>query len=183
MASFVLLLVSALGAFQLSEGFIEVPGGKVWYRVVGEGEQTPLLILHGGPGGRSCSFSGLGALGDERPVVFYDQLGGGRSERPEDDSLWRIERFVTELATVRSALDLDRVHILGHSWGSMLAAEYLLTEQPAGVASVIFSGPLLSTPRWIADTNRLRTTLPDYVQRVLAQHEEAGTTQLVSWTP
>jgi proline iminopeptidase len=172
----VLLLHVTSRAQEPGEGFVTVPGGKVWYRVVGRGDGIPLLILHGGPGSHSCRLSGLAALADERPVVFYDQLGSGRSERPEDKSLWQIERFVAELAAVRSALDLQRVHILGHSWGSTLAAEYLLTRQPAGVESVTFVGPLLSTPRWIADAERLRATLPDYVQRVLARHEQAGTT-------
>lgn len=172
----VLLFPVSSRALEPGEGFVAVRGGKVWYRVVGRGGGTPLLVLHGGPGGRGCLLSGLAALADERPVVFYDQLGSGRSERPADKSLWQIERFVAELATVRNALDLQRVHILGHSWGSALAAEYLLTQRPTGVASVAFVGPLLSTPRWIADADRLRSTLPDYVQRVLTRNEQAGTT-------
>lgn len=171
-----LLCPVASRALERGEGLLTMPGGKVWYRVVGHGGGIPLLVLHGGPGSGSCRLSGLAALGDERAVVFYDQLGCGRSDRPADTSLWQIERFVAELAAVRSALDLPRVHILGHSWGSALAAEYLLTLRPKGVASVIFSGPLLSTPRWMADADRLRATLPDYVQRVLIRNEKAGTT-------
>src|SRR4029077_13345000 len=83
------------------EGFVGVPGGKVWYRIMGSGSQTPLLLLHGGPGGRSCGFSVLVDLAKDRPVVMYDQLGSGRSERPADAGLWRTDRFVDELAAVR----------------------------------------------------------------------------------
>src|SRR6185436_10363937 len=82
-------------------GFIEVPGGKVWYRVAGAGTRTPLLLLHGGPGYPSDYLARLERLGDERPVIFYDQLGCGRSERPNDPSLWRPERFLEELRRVR----------------------------------------------------------------------------------
>lgn len=104
------------------EGYVDVPGGKVWYRVVGGGDRTPLLLLHGGPGSPSYYLEPLGALADERPVVFYDQLGAGRSDQPTDTTLWRVDRFVEELAAVRAALGLDEVHILGHSWGTMLAS-------------------------------------------------------------
>jgi proline iminopeptidase len=157
------------------EGFAVVPGGKVWYRIYGSGDRTPLLMLHGGPGGRSCAFSVLADLAADRPVVIYDQLGSGRSERPTDTSLWRTERFVDELAALREALGLRRIHLLGHSWGGTLATEYLLTKKPAGVESVILSSPLISTPRWIADANRLRSTLPQPVQMELDKCEKVST--------
>ena len=79
-----------------SEGSIEVPGGSVWYRVDGDRDGVPLLLLHGGPGAGSGYFEPLAALGDDRPVVFYDQLGAGRSERPTDPANWTIERHIAE---------------------------------------------------------------------------------------
>lgn len=157
------------------EGMIDVPGGRVWYRRIGDGPGVPLLALHGGPGGTSCRFEVLAPLATERPVIFYDQLGSGRSDHPTDTSLWRLPRFVEELAAVRQALKLERVHLLGHSWGGALAAEYLVAAKPAGIASVIFSSPLISTPRWIADADSLRSQLPDSIRRVLDAHERAGT--------
>jgi proline iminopeptidase len=156
------------------EGFAAVPGGKVWYRIYGSGDRTPLLLLHGGPGGRSCVFSVLAELAADRPLIIYDQLGSGRSERPTDTALWQTERFVDELAALREALGLTRLHLLGHSWGGTLATEYLLTMKPAGVESVILSSPLISTPRWIADANRLRSTLPEPVQEELDRCETAS---------
>ena len=98
------------------EGYVDVEGGRVWRCVLGGGPGAPLLLLHGGPGAPSYYMSPLGALADERRVIFYDQLGAGRSDRPDDASLWRVERFVDELATVRDALGLDEIHLLGHSW-------------------------------------------------------------------
>jgi proline iminopeptidase len=157
------------------EGFVNVPGGRVFYRIMGGGAKTPLILLHGGPGGRSCVFSVLGELATDRQVILYDQLGSGRSDRPNDLALWRTDRFVEELDAVRKALSLNEVHILGHSWGGTLATEYLLTKGQQGVRSVILSSPLISTPRWLADTRRLRTTLPDAVQSALNKCEAVET--------
>jgi proline iminopeptidase len=157
------------------EGFVDVLGGKVFYKTMGGGDKTPLLLLHGGPGGRSCAFAVLSELATDRRVIRYDQLGSGQSDRPADLSLWRTERFVDELDAVRKALHLDRVHILGHSWGGTLATEYLLTKGQQGVVSVILSSPLISTPRWLADARRLRSTLPESVQSVLNRCEAVET--------
>lgn len=115
------------------------------------------------------------ALGDERPVIFYDQLGAGRSERPDDLSLWTTGRFVEELGQVRTGLGLDRVHLLGHSWGTMLAAEHLLTG-PAGVESAVMSSPCISASRWAADLDRYRKAMPAEVQAVMDRCEAEGTT-------
>ena len=158
------------------QGFIDVPGGPVWYRVAGNGPGIPLLVLHGGPGGTSCGYALLEPLGDTRPVVRYDQLGTGRSGRPEDPSLWEVENFVEELDVLRKELGLEQMHLLGHSWGGSLAAAYVLAKGTQGIASVTLSSPLLSTPLWIADANYLRQQLPVGVQQILTEHERAGST-------
>jgi len=169
------LAAAATDTFPSEEGMIDVPGGKVWYRKIGNGPGVPLLAMHGGPGGTSCRFEVLAPLANERPVIFYDQLGSGRSEHPTDTSLWNFPRFVQEVDAVRRALKLDAVHLLGHSWGGSLAAEYMIATKPTGVKSVIFSSPLISTPRWIADADSLREQLPESIQNVLDANEKAGT--------
>jgi proline iminopeptidase len=158
------------------EGMIDVPGGRVWYRMLGDGATgVPLLALHGGPGGLACRFERLAPLADERPIIFYDQLGSGRSDRPTDTTLWNLPRFVEELEAVRRALGLNRLHLLGHSWGGALAAEYMIARKPEGVVSLVLSSPLLSTPRWIADANALREALPPAIRETLDREEAAGT--------
>jgi len=166
----------AAAPLQAREGFIKVPGGPVWYRIYGSGTATPLVIVHGGPGGTSCPFDPLATLlSAQRPVVVYDQLGSGRSGRPMDKSLWNLERSVRELQAVRQALGLQQVHLMGSSWGSGLATDYVLTLHPAGVRSLILSGPFLSTKLWIEDANVLRAELPSEVQEALTRNERAGT--------
>ena len=157
-------------------GFVEAPGGPVWYEVMGDGAGVPLVVLHGGPGGTSCGLQALGPLGDERAVIRYDQLGTGRSGRPTDASLWQRDRFVEELDVVRRDLGLDEMHLLGHSWGASLAAYYVLEKGGEGIKSLTLSSPLISTDKWIEDANLLRAQLPQEVQDVLDEHEKAGTT-------
>jgi proline iminopeptidase len=159
----------------LKEGYVEVTGGHVWYQIVGNETKTPVILLHGGPGFTHFSMLPLSALAEERPVVFYDQLGSGHSERPNDLSLWHIDRFVEELGQLRDALGLAEVHILGHSWGGMLAASYLLTK-PKGVKSAVFSSPCLSAHRWCQDQAFYRKQLPRHVQDVLDRCEQESTT-------
>jgi len=144
--------------------------------VAGDGPGIPLLVLHGGPGGTSCGYSLLEPLGEARPVVRYDQLGTGRSGRPEDLSLWEVERFVAELDVLRHSLGLEQMHLLGHSWGASLAAAFVLEKGTQGIASLTLSSPLLSTPLWIKDADILRRQLPDKIQQTLTEHEQAGTT-------
>jgi proline-specific peptidase len=155
------------------EGYVHVPGGRVWYRIVGSGTRTPLLVLHGGPGVPSTYLKPLAALADERPVVFYDQLGAGKSDHPRDTTLWRMERFLAELAAVRESLGLREIHLYGHSFGTMLAIDYLL-QHPTGVRSAILAGPVLSYPQVLRDDDSLKRTLPDSIRRVLARHERDG---------
>jgi proline iminopeptidase len=158
------------------EGFVQVPGGPVWYRVFGSGTATPLLIVHGGPGRRSCYYDPLAErMSINRPVVVYDQLGTGRSGRPMDRSLWTAERSVRELAAVRKALGLRKVHLMGHSWGGAVVADYLISSKASGVESLVLAAPLLSTRIWIDDANALRTELPKETQEILRRNEQVGT--------
>jgi proline iminopeptidase len=156
------------------EGFIEVPGGRVWYRSVGEGG-TPLLCLHGGPGFTHYYLEPLEALAGRRQVIFYDQLGCGRSDRPEDVSLWTVDRFVEELAQVREALGLSRLHLFGSSWGGMLAMQYTLDRRPE-LESLILCGSPASMIRWVKDCDELLAAQPADVRRAIREHEEAGFT-------
>ena len=150
---------------------IPVEGGNVWYKIYGADKNTtPLLCLHGGPGFPAYYLEPLKALADERPVILYDQLGCGRSDRPDDDSLWTLDRFVQELHEVKNALQLDHFHLFGHSWGSMIAAEYL-AGTTEGISSVVFAGPVLSIETYLATVNKLKQGLPEATKNILLQHE------------
>lgn len=174
---FFLLLVNVhqLSA-QLSphEGHINVTGGKVWYRIVGSGNKTPLLLLHGGPGSTSYYLNPLRELGKDRPVIFFDQLGCGRSDRITDTTLMTLENYTDEVEQVRKALGLNEFYLYGHSWGTTLALEYYL-KFPEGIKAIVFSSPLFSTDLWIKDADTLIASLPDSIQQIIKISEENKT--------
>lgn len=163
-----------------SEAFVTVEDGyRVWTKTVGGGAdaQSPaLLVLHGGPGMAHDYLEGLAALASpSQRVVFYDQLGCGRSDSPDEPTRWALPRFVREIDFVRQALDLNEVVILGQSWGGMLAIEYMLT-QPAGVAGVVLSNSLASAPLMEEELARLKRALPAAALATLEACEKNGTT-------
>ena len=170
-----LLLTAVSAAFALTpgEGYVTIGGGKVWYNVVGSGDATPLLLIHGGPGIPSSYMDGMAVLASDRPVIFYDQLGCGHSDPNPDTANWTIGYYVAELDTLRQKLGLKDVFLYGHSWGSILAVEYMFTK-PSGVRGIILAGPALSASRWSADAQALVETLPDSVQKVIAAAEASG---------
>lgn len=144
----------------IREGFLSVSGGNIWYRMVGIGQPgIPLLVIHGGPGASHDYLGNLEAFSRDRPVVFYDQLGCGRSDRTDDKAFWTLEHNVLELQQIRDALNLPKVHILAHSFGTMVGTEYVLKE-PSGLMSLVLSGPILSVKRFAADAQALIDRLP-----------------------
>jgi len=162
-------------AEQPREGRIAVPGGEVVWRRFGDGTKTPLLAIHGGPGAPSDYLEPLAALGNERSVYLWDQLGCGRSDKPTGDpSLWQIPRFVEEMHAVRTALGLERLHILGQSWGTMLAVEYLLAKGLDGVKSVTLAGPVMSASRYVSDVRPMINELSAEHQSAIAVAEATG---------
>ena len=160
------------------EGFVPVDGYRVWYRSIGgsDQERVPLLILHGGPGAPHGYLENLEAMAsDNQRVIFYDQLGCGRSDHPDDPLLCQVSRFADEVGIIRQELGLKRVHILGQSWGGMLAIEYAL-RQPPGLVSLILANTTSSIPLWVTEANRLRAELPPEINATLLRHEVTGTT-------
>lgn len=155
------------------EGYIPVPGGRVWYKIVGSRDAVPLLALHGGPGAGHDYLEPLQALQTDRPVVFYDQLGCGRSDKPNDSALWHIDRFSDEVEAVRRELGLERVHLLGQSWGGWLAIEYMM-RAPSGISSLILASTSASVPQWARETAFLTTTLSEAAQEAIRRCEATG---------
>jgi L-proline amide hydrolase len=159
----------------VSEGYADFRGYRTWYRVTGElgSGATPLLALHGGPGSTHHYFAPLEGLAPERAVVVYDQIGCGASDRPQDVE-WSVEVFRDEVDAVRSELGLERIHLLGTSWGGMLALEHVLSGAD-GIVGLILSSTLASVDQWAAEQLKLRNALPRDVVEVLERHERAST--------
>jgi len=140
------------------EGYLERPIGRTWYRVTGKPGRAPLVALHGGPGSTHNYFAPLERLADERQIVLYDQIGCGRSDRP-DGIEWSVAVFLDELDALRDHLGLERIHLLGTSWGGMLALEHAFARQDS-LASLILSSTLADTAQWATEAKRLRDAVP-----------------------
>ncbi len=157
------------------EGYVSVPGGRLWYRVVGNGPRTPLLVVHGCCGVGSYYLAPLAELANERPVIFYDQIDNGRSDRTNDTTYWRMPHFVEEIRRVRETLGLREIHLYAHSFGAAIATEYMLTK-PRGVRSLILAGAQLDMSRTADDIEPLLAALPDSTRLAIVDHERDGTT-------
>jgi proline-specific peptidase len=151
------------------EGSIDVTGGSVWFRRQGGGDRTPLLILHGGPGAASYYVEPLAErMSAHRPTIVYDQLGCGRSDKPDNPSLWTIDRSVEEVDQVRRALGLERCHLLGQSWGGWLSIDYMCRE-PQGIAGLVLASTSASIPQFVAEAGRLIEALQEPARTTLIE--------------
>jgi proline iminopeptidase len=155
---------------------VAIAGG---YRVVtysfGAGDEV-VLCLNGGPG-LPCDYlrEPHACLADHGyRVIAYDQLGCGESDKPSDPSLWTIERYAEEVETVREALGLGRVHLLGQSWGGWLSIEYGVTF-PHSLKTLILEDTCGDMPHLVSELERLRAALGPETVAMMQQHEAEGT--------
>lgn len=165
-----LILILLLGCdtrIKTGEGFIDIQGGKIWYKVTGEGDNVPLLMLHGGPGVPGYYLNPLlKDLSLDRPVIIFDQLGCGRSNRITDTTLMTVDNYVEQVRALLDALNIGNVYLYGHSWGTMLGVDYYL-KYGDEVKGIILSSPCLNANIWAGDADTLISMLPDSVQVVL----------------
>ena len=155
----------AMCAPPVGEATLAVPGGNIWYKVSGTGSGLPVVLLHGGPGFSSYYLKPLEDLGDDRLVIRYDQLGGGRSDMITDTAMFTIAHFVNELDSLRSHLGCTEWHVFGHSWGTILALEYYRAH-PDHVASLTFGSAVFDIPAYEARAKELVATLSLRTQQV-----------------
>jgi proline iminopeptidase len=135
-----------------------------------------VLLLNGGPG-LPCDYlrEAHSCLADHGyRIVTFDQLGTGKSDRPTDPTLWDIGRYVEEVETVRTALDLGKVHLLGHSWGGWLAIEYALRHGDQ-LKTLLLEDTVADMPHSIGELNRLRGALGSETVAMMLRHEADGT--------
>jgi proline iminopeptidase len=152
---------------------LAVPGGRIWYKISNDSAHgIPVVLLHGGPGMNSFYLKPLEALRGDRPVIRYDQLGSGHSDSLSDTTMMNIGHFVAELDSLRSSLGVEKWHVYGHSWGSMLALEYYRAH-PDRVASLTLAGPVFDVPAVVAHVRTLIPTLSDSAQRAIRRGEAA----------
>ena len=165
----------------VTEGFMPFIGYQTDYRIVGNWsahttpKQAPLILLHGGPGSTHNYMELLDSLADDgRAVISYDQLGCGQSFVEGHPELWHAQTWVDELRALIDYLGITRFHVLGQSWGGMLALTYLADCQPKGVQSVVLSSTLPSSQLWGKENHRMARMLPEHEWEALDYAEKTG---------
>lgn len=162
---------------KIVEGKMPFMGYETYYRIVGEstGNKKPLVLLHGGPGSTHNYFEVLDVLAEDgRAIISYDQLGCGESYVENHPELWCAKTWIQELIALRKHLGLEQMHMLGQSWGGMLAIAYLCDEQPQGIQSVILSSTLPSAKLWAKEQHRMIKYLSKEDQEAIAQAEASN---------
>ena len=163
---------------EITEGYMPFHEYKTYYRIVGDlnTNKTPLLLLHGGPGSTHNYFEIFDQLTEQtgRPIVMYDQLGCGKSSIPDDSSLFQADTWVEELKSLREYLGLKEVHLLGQSWGGMLAIIYMCDHNPQGVKSLILASTLSSAKLWAQEQHRMIKFMSATDQKAIAQAEKTN---------
>jgi proline iminopeptidase len=165
----------AAPAANSKEGFVPVHGYRFYWKSVGDpAPRGTIVTLHGGPGG---THDYLAPLADMAPrgyrVVFYDQLGCGRSERPIDEGDYTVERDVEDLEEFCRVSGIERMHLLGSSYGGMLAIAYALA-YPARIRTLTIASGLASVPFTVREMYRLTRELPPPLPAFLDRHEARG---------
>lgn len=158
-------------------GRMPFQGFETYYRIVGEKtDLAPLLLIHGGPGSTHNYFEVLDPLAEtsHRQIISYDQIGCGESYVEGYKELWSLRTWTAELIALRQWLHLDRVHLLGQSWGGMLIMAYLIDCKPEGVESVILSSTLSSSALWSHEQQRLIAFMPVDEQKAIAEAVRTG---------
>lgn len=160
---------------KIKEGTMPFGGSQTYFRIAGEKtDKLPLLALHGGPGASHSYLTSLDDLAEGgRQVIYYDQIGGGKSTAPSDPSRWVPSLFLEELQALVKYLSLGKHHIFGNSWGGMLAIEYAAT-QPEKLVSAVLSSTPISTPQWNMECARLLSEMPDDIRIPLENGEASG---------
>jgi len=155
------------------EAMLPVRGGSIWYKTSGTGTGTPMVLLHGGPGAGSFYLKPFEAIGDDRLVIRYDQLGAGKSTRLTDTTLMNIPRFVEELDSLRRTLKIERWYLNGQSWGTDVALEYYKAH-PDHVAGIVFAGSVFDWHQYVVEANAWAKQLPDSMSKAIDQWKKDG---------
>lgn len=164
----------------VQEGYVKFREYRTYYRVVGDIQESlkkgmaPLVLLHGGPGSTHNYFELLDPLGsDGRAIIMYDQLGCGNSYVEGHPELWVKETWEEELDNLLRELGVAKFHLLGQSWGGMLAISYLVDYKPAGAVSLILSSSLSESQLWGVEQHRQMKFMPIECQEALREAEDA----------
>lgn len=154
------------GKLKVEAGTKQINGVALYYKILGAGE--PIVILHGGPGlDHSYFLPHMEKLAKSYQLIFFDQRASGRSSAPKDSAGMTLENFIADIDGIRQAFGLEKINLMAHSWGGLLAMQYAL-KHPDDLKSLILVNSVSanSADRAVADKNlQSRYTRQDSLDR------------------
>ncbi len=119
----VVVFVSCADPLAVKEGYLENDGVSLFFKTMGSGD--PIIVLHGGPGFDHRQFLPyIWRLAEHHKVILFDQRGTGLSSGPVDSESISIDSFIADIEAVRREFGIEKMNLLGHSWGGILAMHY-----------------------------------------------------------
>ncbi|MBX7067425.1 MAG: alpha/beta fold hydrolase [Parachlamydiales bacterium] len=175
MKKLLILLILFIGANATSERFIESEGAQIFCRSAGKG--NPLIVIHGGPGlSQDYLLPELYELAENNFVIFYDQRGAGNSTGKIDQTL-NLAALIRDLDHLRLTFGLEKVSLLGHSWGGLVAMQYAV-DHPESIEKLILSNPAPASTKDFAKFEeeyiRRTTPLQEEINHILMSPEYAN---------
>jgi len=169
---FLIFIINCSQSSDIDEGYINIGETSLYYKIIGTGE--PLLVLHGGPGfDHQILMPYIGKLGLYHKVIQYDQRGSGLSKGPVDATSINIHNFVEDIEIIRKRLNIDKLNLVGVSWGGILAMFYSI-KYPENLNSLILFSTAASSEllyKMYPAMNKNRTPEDDELIKSISKSE------------
>ncbi|WP_121354468.1 alpha/beta fold hydrolase [Flavisolibacter nicotianae] len=125
--------------------YITVNGARLWVVTVGKGD--PLILISGGPGGAHVGLRRFDTLASHYMLIYFDAFGRGKSDTAKNVKDYTIERDIEDIEGLRTALHLDKINVLGHSYGGVVAQGYAV-KYPQHVKHLVLANTFHSFVMW-----------------------------------
>ena len=154
--------------------YLTVNGAKLYVVLVGKGD--PLIIIPGGPGGAHLAYRSFDSLAKDNEIIYFDAFGRGKSDTAKDVKEYSLARDIEDIEGLRIALHIDKLNVLGHSYGGLVAQGYAL-KYPSHVNHLILANTFHSFVMWQENddnsNHEIKTNYPE-VWDSLMKIREAG---------
>ena len=152
---------------------IMVNGARLWVVTVGKGH--PLVLVPGGPGGAHASLRRFDSLAKDHMLVYYDGFGRGKSDTAKNIEAYSLERDIEDLEGLRKALKLDKIDLLGHSYGGLVVQGYAV-KYPQHVSHLVLANTFHSFIMWQANddnsNHEMKTNYPEMWEQLMVLREK-----------
>lgn len=153
--------------------YVTVNGARLWVVTVGKGQ--PLILVPGGPGGTHVGLRRFDSLAKDNMLVYYDAFGRGKSDTAKKTEEYSLERDIEDLQGLRKALKLDKVNLLGHSYGGLVVQGYAV-KYPEHVSHLVLANTFHSYLMWQANddncNHEMKTNYPEMWEQLMALREK-----------